>query len=100
MAPVGRAALDRALETVYIYGVTRDGTRTRVVCTHFYRVVSALSTLSIQFINIPTTHDITVNNMWLFIYSLFNDAFSIWTIYERMTVSNELERMWKEAVVA
>jgi xanthine dehydrogenase iron-sulfur cluster and FAD-binding subunit A len=41
----------------------------------------------------------------LFIYSLFNDAFSI-SDYRasnermRMTVNNELERMWKEAVVA
>jgi hypothetical protein len=39
----------------------------------------------------------------LFIYNLFNDAFSS-TDYilsnERMTVNNELERMWKEAVVA
>jgi hypothetical protein len=41
----------------------------------------------------------------LFIYSLFNDAFSIsnYTASNermRMIVNNELERMWKEAVVA
>jgi hypothetical protein len=39
----------------------------------------------------------------LFIYSLFNDAFSD-TDYiasnERVIVNNELERMWKEVVVA
>jgi hypothetical protein len=39
----------------------------------------------------------------LFIYSLFNDSFSI-SYYiasnEMMIVNNELERMWKEAVVA
>jgi hypothetical protein len=40
---------------------------------------------------------------FLFIYSLFNDAFSISDYIasnERMIVKNELERMWKEAVVA
>jgi hypothetical protein len=37
-----------------------------------------------------------------FIYSLFNDIFSIsnYTALNKMTVSNELERMWKEASVA
>jgi hypothetical protein len=40
---------------------------------------------------------------YLFICSLFNDAFSIsdyTASNERMIVNNELERMWKEAVVA
>jgi hypothetical protein len=39
----------------------------------------------------------------LFIYSLFNDAFSssdYVTSNERIIVNNELERMWKEAVMA
>jgi hypothetical protein len=41
----------------------------------------------------------------LFIYSLFNDAFSVsdYTVSNermRMIVNNELERMWKEAVMA
>jgi hypothetical protein len=42
------------------------------------------------------------NLLVLFIYSLFNYAFSIsdcTVSNERMIVNNELERMWKEAVV-
>jgi hypothetical protein len=38
-----------------------------------------------------------------FIYSLFNDAFSVSDFIasnEMIMVNNELERMWKEAVVA
>jgi hypothetical protein len=41
--------------------------------------------------------------IYLFIYSLFNDAFSISDYIasnKRMIVNNELERMWKETVVA
>jgi hypothetical protein len=41
--------------------------------------------------------------MFIFIYSLFNDAFIISDYIvsnERMIVNNELERMWKEAAVA
>jgi hypothetical protein len=40
---------------------------------------------------------------YLFIYSLFNDAFIISDYIasnERMIVNNELESMWKEAVMA
>jgi hypothetical protein len=40
---------------------------------------------------------------FLFIYSLFNDAFSssdYTASSEKMIVNNELERIWKEAVVA
>jgi hypothetical protein len=40
--------------------------------------------------------------IYLFIYSLFNDAFSVSDYIasnERMLVNNELERMWKEADV-
>jgi hypothetical protein len=43
------------------------------------------------------------SNEYLFIYSLFNDNFSISDYIasnEKMIVNNELERMWKEAVVA
>jgi hypothetical protein len=41
--------------------------------------------------------------IYLFTYSLFNDAVSISDYIasnERMIVNNELERMWKETVVA
>jgi hypothetical protein len=42
-------------------------------------------------------------SIYLFTYSLFNDAFSsshFIASNERIIVNNELERMWKEAVVA
>jgi hypothetical protein len=46
----------------------------------------------------------TVNDcIYFFIYSLFNDAFSISDYIaskERVIVNNELGKMWKEAVVA
>jgi hypothetical protein len=41
--------------------------------------------------------------IYLFLYSLFNDAFIIsdyTASNERMIANNELERMWKEAAVA
>jgi hypothetical protein len=41
--------------------------------------------------------------IYLFIHSLFHDAFSISDYIvsnERMIVNNEMERLWKEAVVA
>jgi hypothetical protein len=43
------------------------------------------------------------SELLFFIYSLFNDAFSISDFSasdERMIVNSELERMWKEVVVA
>jgi hypothetical protein len=53
----------------------------------------------------PTKSELKFEGFWryLFIYSLFNDAFSISdyiTSNERMIVNNELERMWNEVVVA
>jgi hypothetical protein len=45
----------------------------------------------------------TGSHFYLFIYSFFNDAFSIsdsTASNERMIVINELKRLWKEAVVA
>jgi hypothetical protein len=51
------------------------------------------------------TFEFVIQSLILFIliYNLFNDAFSISDYIasnERMIVNNELERMWKEAVVA
>jgi hypothetical protein len=48
-------------------------------------------------------HIIIYGICYLFIYSLFNDTFSSSAYIasnERMIVNNELERMWKETVVA
>jgi hypothetical protein len=56
-----------------------------------------------QFLSTVSLCNTQKEPLTIFIYSIFNDVFCIShyiTSNERMIVNNELERIWKEAVVA
>jgi hypothetical protein len=68
-------------------------------------LITCITLFDIQKILIVNGLSVNVNPITknLFVYSLFNDVFSISDYIasnERMIVNNELGRMWKEAVVA